>query len=105
LLKYLGYDVKPSAGVIKEIEYDKKSDNNESSNNSSSLDLIPPNILEIVEGFAVRSNIKKHPLECSRFCPRPPYYFYSLLSLLIHLNDYHKMTFMEIGNWLERKGM
>jgi hypothetical protein len=25
--------------------------------------------------------------------------------LLIHLNDYHKMTFTEIGNWLESKGM
>jgi hypothetical protein len=102
LLKYLGYDVKPSAGA-KEIQYDKK---NEAENyNNISLDSIPTNILEIVEGFVMRSKIKKYPLECSDFCPKPPYYFYSLLSLLIHLNDYHKMTFREIGNWLESKGM
>jgi hypothetical protein len=102
LLKYLGFEIKTSAGA-KDIQYDKKS-GTENCNNTN-LDSIPPNILEIIEGFAMRTDITKYPLECYPICPKPPYYFYSLLSLLIHLNDYHKMTFVEIANWLESKDM
>jgi hypothetical protein len=102
LLKYLGYDVKTSSKA-RDNQYHKKSGIEDC--NNTNLDSIPPNILEIIEGFAMRTDITKYPLECSSFCPKPPYYFYSMLSLLIHLNDYHKMSFIEIANWLESKDM
>jgi hypothetical protein len=103
LLKYLGYDVKTSSRAS-DIQYDNKSGGIEDYNNTN-FDSIPPYILEIIEGFAMGTDITKYPLECSSFCPKPPYYFYSILSLLIHLNDYHKMSFIEIANWLESKDM
>jgi hypothetical protein len=57
----------------------------------------------MIENFSVCINTKKS-LKC--FCSKPDYYYhYSLISLLIHLNDYHKMTFTQIGNWLESKDM
>jgi hypothetical protein len=68
--------------------------------NNINIELIPSDILEMVENFGSR----KYPVKC--FCSKPDYYYsYSLTSLLIHLNDYHEMTFLEIGNWLESKGM
>jgi hypothetical protein len=103
LLKYLGYDVKTSSRAS-DIQYDNKSGGIEDYNNTN-FDSIPPYILEIIEGFAMGTDIAKYPLECYSFCPKPPYYFYSMLSLLIHLNDYHKMSFIEIANWLESKDM
>ena len=93
LLRYLGHEIKLSA--TGEIEHHKK-DADENCINQM-LGLIPHNILEMVEDFAKSSDFKKEPLECFRSCPKPSYYFYSILSLLIHLNDYHKMTFTEIG--------
>jgi hypothetical protein len=91
LSKYLGYDI---AAVSKKIQNGK---------NTNPAELIPYAILEKIENFTVYGNPKKN-LKC--FCSRPDYYYrYSLIALLIHLNDYHKMTFTQIGNWLESKGM
>lgn len=94
LSKYLGYDI--AAEVSKRIQNDKKTNPAES---------IPSAILEKIENFTVYgNNPKKSILKC--FCSRPDYYYsYSLISFLIHLNDYHKMTFTQIGNWLEGKDM
>jgi hypothetical protein len=91
LSKYLGYDI---AAVSKKIQ---------NGENPNPAELIPYAILEKIENFTVYGNPKKN-LKC--FCSRPDYYYrYSLISLLIHLNDYHKMTFTQIGNWLESKHM
>ena len=91
LSKYLGYDI---AAASKKIQNHK---------NTNLAELIPDAILEMIENFSVYVNPKKN-LKC--FCSRPDYYYsYSLISLLIHLNDYHKMTFTQIGNWLESKDM
>jgi hypothetical protein len=92
LSKYLGYDI--AAALSKNIENGK--------NDTNPAELIPYAILEKIENFTVHGNSKKD-LKC--FCSRPDYYRYSLISLLIHLNDYHKMTFTQIGNWLESKDM
>jgi hypothetical protein len=90
LSKYLGYDI---AAASKKIQNHK---------NTNLAELIPDAILEMIENFSVYVNPKKN--KC--FCSRPDYYYsYSLISLLIHLNDYHKMTFTQIGNWLESKDM
>jgi hypothetical protein len=89
--KYLGYDI---AAVSKKIQNGK---------NTNPAELIPYAILEKIENFTAYGNPKKN-LKC--FCSRPDYYYrHSLISLLIHLNDYHKMTFTQIGNWLESKDM
>ena len=88
--KYLGYDIAAES---------KKTQND---NNTNPTESIPYAILEMIENFTVYGNPKKN-LNC--FCKRPYYYYYSLISLLIHLNDYHKMTFTQIGNWLESKHM
>jgi hypothetical protein len=91
LSKYLGYDI---VAVSKKIQ---------SYENKNLAELIPDAILEMIENFSVYVNPKKD-LKCS--CSRPEYYYcYSLISLLIHLNDHHKMTFTQIGNWLESKDM
>src|SRR5919199_1720500 len=87
LSKYLGYDI----AAAKEIHNDKKDTN--------PAELFPYDILEMIDNFAVRGNLK-----C--FCSKPGYYYhYSLISLLVHLNDYHEMTFTQIGNWLENIGI
>ena len=92
LLKYLGYDI--AAALSDKIQNGK---------NANPAELIPYAILEKIENFTAYGNPKKN-IKC--FCSRPDYYYgYSLISLLIHLNDYHKMTFTQIGNWLESKGM
>jgi hypothetical protein len=92
LSKYLGYDI---ALASKAIQNDKKDIN--------PAELIPNEILEMIENFAVHGN-RKGDLKC--FCSKPDYYYhYSLISLLVHLNDYHKMTFTQIGNWLENIGI
>ncbi|MDQ3835424.1 MAG: hypothetical protein M3270_00610 [Thermoproteota archaeon] len=93
LSKYLGYDI---AAVASNKIQDAK--------NINPPELIPYAMLERIESFADCGNPKNDLPKC--FCSRPDYYYrYSLTSLLIHLNDYHKMTFTEIGNWLESKGM
>jgi hypothetical protein len=94
LSKYLGYDIAAAASS-------KKSQND--NKNMNPAELIPYSILEIIENFTIQSNLENH-LRC--FCSIPDYYYcFSLISMLIHLNDYHKMTFSQIGNWLESKGM
>jgi hypothetical protein len=80
----------------------KIQDDNKNYNNTE-IGLIPSNVLERVEDFARYGNFRKYPPRC--FCSKPEYYFFSITSLLIHLNDCHKMTFTEIGNWLESKVM
>jgi hypothetical protein len=88
LSKYLVYDIATA------------SRNNK---NTNPAELIPYDILEMIENFALYSNHKEK-LKC--FCSKPDYYYhYSLIPLLIHLNDYHKMTFNQIGNWLENIDM
>jgi hypothetical protein len=95
LSKYLGYDIAAAAALSDKIQNGK--------NNTNPAELIPYAILEKIENFTACGNPKKN-LKC--FCSRSDYcYRYSLISLLIHLNDYHKMTFTQIGNWLESKGM
>ena len=94
LSKYLGYDL--AAATIPGNIYNGK--------NTNPVDSIPYAILEKIENFTVYGNPKKGLPKC--FCSRPDYYYrYSLISLLLHLNDYHKMTFAQIGNWLESKHM
>ena len=93
LSKYLGYDI--AAEVSKKIQNYKK--------DANTAELIPYDILEMMENLVIYSNNEGN-LKC--FCSKPDYYYhYSLISLLIHLNDYHKMTFTQIGNWLENIGM
>ena len=92
LSKFLGYDI--SLVASNKIENGK---------NANPAELIPSAILERIESYAACGNAKNE-LKCS--CSRPDYYYrYGLISLLIHLNDYHEMTFGQIGNWLESKGM
>jgi hypothetical protein len=91
LSKYLGYDIAIAS---------RKIQNNK---NTNPAELIPYDILEMIENFALYSNHKEK-LKC--FCSKPDYHYRnSLISLLIHLNDYHKMTFNQIGNWLENIDM
>jgi hypothetical protein len=90
LLKYLGYDIV--------VESKKTQDDN----NTNPTESIPYAILEMIENFTGHAN---HKINLKCFCKRPYYYYFSLISLLIHLNDYHKMTFTQIGNWLESKGI
>jgi hypothetical protein len=92
LSKYLGYDISLVA-----------SNKIQNGNNANPGELIPSAILERIESFAACGDTKNE-LKCT--CSRPDYYYcYGLISLLIHLNDYHKMTFSQIGNWLESIGM
>ncbi len=88
LSKYLGYDVEAHKMIKEAI--------------SSSADLIPLTVIERIEGCVTNRRIEEYP-HCT--CKTKNYYHYSLTSLLIHLNDYHQMTFSEIGNWLENKGL
>ena len=91
LSKYLGYDIAAMSKKIQNVE------------KTNPAELIPSAILEKIDNFTAYGSSKKN-LKC--FCSRPDYYYrYSLISLLIHLNDYHKMTFTQIGNWLESKDM
>ena len=91
LSKYLGYDI---ALASKKIQNDK---------NVDPIELIPNTILETIENFLLCCNPNKR-LDC--FCSSPDYYYrYSLISLLIHLNDHHKMTFLQIGSCLEGRKM
>jgi hypothetical protein len=94
LIKYMGHDISRTA-IANEVQNDK---------NNINIELIPSDILEMIENFAPCGNTGKYPVKC--FCSKPDYYYcYSLTCLLIHLNDYHNMTFMEIGNLLESKDL
>jgi hypothetical protein len=90
LSKYLGFDIATAL---------TKSPDDKSMNPA---ELIPCDILETIENYTIQSDPEKH-LTC--FCSKPDYYCLSMISLLIHLNDYHKMTFTEIGRWLESEGV
>ena len=88
LSKYFGYDVKAHKMINDAL--------------ASSADLIPLTVIERIEGCVPIRDIEEYP-HCN--CKTKNYYHYSSISLLIHLNDYHQMTFSEIGNWLENKGL
>jgi hypothetical protein len=90
LSKYLGYDIATAS---------KKSPDDK---NMNPAELIPCDILDMIENYAIQSDPERH-LCC--FCSKPDYYCLSMISLLIHLNDYHKMTFTQIGSWLESEGV
>jgi hypothetical protein len=102
LIKYLGHDMSKTRTTI--VAADKVQNDNKNNNNINSIELIPPDVLEMIENFCPYDDIRKYRPKC--FCSKPDYYYcYSLTSLLIHLNDHHKMTFIEIGGWLESKGL
>jgi hypothetical protein len=124
IVKYLGYDTAVQvqaaststssttterADNIKNHNHEYENDNRTADiwplYSSSSFELIPWNILEKIERFSHYSSnsITKHPMCCNRVLEN--HYDYSLISLLIHLNDYHRMSFADIGNWLESKGL
>lgn|SRR5918996_1285405 len=90
LSKYLGYDIATAS---------KKSPDDKIMNPA---ELIPCDILEMIESYTIQGDPEKH-LSC--FCSKSDYYCLSMISLLIHLNDYHNMTFAQIGSWLESKGI
>jgi hypothetical protein len=87
LAKYFGYDV----------ESDKRKNDV-----LASSDLIPLTIIERIEDRIPYRRIEEYP-RCT--CKTKNYFHCSLISLLIHLNDYHQMTFQQIGNWSESKGL
>jgi hypothetical protein len=134
IVKYLGYDMAleaQSAAASSSSSSSSLTDgtdsiknhrdkyNNDNDNNKTATDILPPlysssspfesiplNILEKIERFSHHNSnsiSKKHPSCCNRVLEN--HYDYSLISLLIHLNDYHRMSFAEIGNWLEYKGL
>jgi hypothetical protein len=86
LSKFLGYDI----AAEKKIQNDK---------DANPAALFPYTILEMIENLAAYGNARENP-KC--FCSGPDCY-YSIIPLLIHLNDYHRMTFAQIGDWLESK--
>ena len=90
LSKYLGYDIATAS---------KKSPDDK---NMNPAELIPCDILEMIESYTIQGDQEKR-LRC--FCSKSEYYCLSMISLLIHLNDYHNMTFAQIGSWLESKGI
>jgi hypothetical protein len=88
IVKYFGYDVAA----------EKMKDDDDTTYYSES---IPANIIERIENFSPYNSITDYP----KCCTKSKCYHYSLICLLIHLNDYHQMTFTEIGNWLQSKGL
>src|SRR2546426_515427 len=62
----------------------------------------PPTIIERIEAFVPSRRIDEYP-HCT--CKTKNYFHYSLVSLPIHVNYYHRMTFQEMGSWLESKGI
>jgi hypothetical protein len=89
------------AAVAKYLGYDIESDKRKKDNLSSS-DLIPLTIIQQIEDYIPHRRIEEYP-RCD--CRTRNYFHCSVISLLIHLNDYHQMTFQQIGNWLESKGL
>ena len=87
IVKYFGYDVAEEKMKDDDITYYSES--------------IPVNIIERIENFAPYNSITDYP----KCCVKSKCYYYSLMCLLIHLNDYHQLTFTEIGNWLQSKGL
>jgi hypothetical protein len=92
LARFLGYDIATSKKIRGE------------NPNVSAEESIPGDILETIENFGLSCNPDASLPSCF-CCSKPNYYYRSLITLLVHLNDYHTMTFREIGNWLESKDM
>ena len=87
IVKYFGYDVAAEKMKDADIIY--------------YLESIPANIIERIENFSPYNSITDYP----KCCTKSKYYHYSLMCLIIHLNDHHQMTFTEIGNLLQSKGL
>ncbi len=90
------------AAVAKYFGYDVESDKDKSTVLAPKSSIIPMTIIEQIEDCIPYRRIEEHP-HCK--CKTKNYFHYSLMSLLIHLNDYHQMTFQQIGDWLEDKGL
>ncbi len=90
------------AAVAKYFGYDVESGKGKSTVLAPNSSIIPMTIIERIEDYIPYRRIEEHP-HCE--CKTKNYFHCSLMSLLIHLNDYHQMTFQQIGDWLEDKGL
>jgi hypothetical protein len=89
------------AAAAKYFGYDVESDKDKSTT-SAPDSIIPLTIIDRIEDCIPHRRIEHHP-RCE--CKDRNYFHCSLMSLLIHLNDYHRMTFQQIGDWLQDKGL
>jgi hypothetical protein len=90
------------AAVAKYFGYDVDSDKGKSTTLAPDSSIIPLTIINRIEDCIPHGRIEQYP-HCN--CKNKNYFRCSLMSLLIHLNDYHQMTFQQIGDWLEDKGL
>ena len=90
------------AAVAKYFRYDVESDKDKSAVLTSESSIIPLTIIDRIENCISNRQIEQHP-HCE--CKSKNYFHCSLITLLVHLNDYHQMTFQQIGDWLEDKGL
>ena len=90
------------AAVAKYFGYDVESNKDESAILASESVMIPMTIIDRIESCIPYRLIEEYP-RCN--CKTENYFHCSLMSLLIHLNDYHQMTFQQIGDCLEDKGL
>ena len=86
------------AAVAKYFGYDVESDKGKSAVLAPNSSIIPLTIIDRIENCIPHRRIGQHP-HCE--CKGKNYFHCSAMSLLIHLNDYHQMTFQQIGDWLE----
>jgi len=90
------------AAVAKYFGYDVEYNSSESDIPAAQSRMIPLTVIERIEGYIPHKHIEENP-RCN--CKTRNYYHCSLMTLLIHLNDYHRMTFQQIGDWLEGKDL
>ena len=90
------------AAVAKYFGYDVGVDKGKSAVLANESGMIPMNIIKQIEDCIPYRRIEEYP-RCN--CKTKNYFHCSLISLLIHLNDYHEMTFRQIGDWLEGEGL
>ena len=90
------------AAVARYFGYDVEVDKGDSAVLATKSSAIPLTIIKRIEDCVPFTRIDEYP-RCN--CKTKNYFHCSLTSLLIHLNDYHEMTFRQIGEWLEGKGL
>ena len=90
------------AAVAKYFGYDVDSDKGKSTTLAPDSSIIPLTIINRIEDCIPHGRIEQYP-HCN--CKNKNYFRCSLMCLLIHLNDYHQMTFQQIGDWLEDKSL
>jgi hypothetical protein len=90
------------AAVAKYFGYDVESNKDESAILASESVMIPMTIIDQIESCIPYRRIEDYPC-CN--CKTKNYFHCNIMSLLIHLNDYHQMTFQQIGGLLEDKGL